>query len=100
MLSLTSHSLRRSIKEALEGPKRTGVIMAVAASVGVAAGKQDSLKSIPLIAAGAGLSLHFVSSRSKNGANKNFTNAGHMLADGAVAGGLSLLGYKFGSRKG
>lgn len=84
-LLLTSRGLLRKARNALEhGPARSGAITAVSAGVGIAAGKRGDMKKVPLIAVGTGVALNLVGY--------------HTLGDGALGGGLALIGYKHGSK--
>lgn len=84
-LLLTSRGLLRRAKNALEhGPARSGAIMAASAGVGVVAGKKGDMHTIPWYAAGTGVALNLVGL--------------HTLGDGAMSGGLTLLGYKTGAK--
>lgn len=86
-LLMTSRGLLRRAKNALEhGPARSGAIMAVSAGVGMVAGKQGDMKKVPLYAAGTGVALNLIGL--------------HTLGDGALSGGLALLGYNRGAKMG
>lgn len=86
-LLMTSRGLLRRAKNALEhGPARSGAIMTVSAGVGMVAGKQGDMKKVPLYAAGTGVALNLLGF--------------HTLGDGALGGGLALLGYNRGAKMG
>jgi hypothetical protein len=72
-------------KQALEhGPARSGAIMATSAGVGLVAGKRGDMRKAPMAAVGTGIALNVFGF--------------HTLGDGALAGGLCLLGYQDGAR--
>ena len=87
-LHLTSKGLLAKAKKLAqsEGPVRSSLVSSTAAGVGLAAGKRgkhDKTVEIAAVAAGAGLNLIGM----------------HGIGDGAMAGGATLLGYKFGVKR-
>lgn len=85
MLRLTSKGLMKSFQKA-EGYDRTTVVAATATTVGIVAGKRGDADGTALIAVGVGAAAVMLKS--------------HNLGEGALAGGMSLLGYKYGTLRG
>ena len=87
-LHLTSKGLLARAKNLAqsEGPVRSSLVSSTAAGVGLAAGKRgkhDHTVEIAAVVAGAGLNVIGM----------------HGIGDGAMAGGATLLGYKFGVKQ-
>ena len=85
MLHLTARKLLHQAKHALEtGTARSVAISTTAGGVGLAAGKREDAKKVPIAAIALGL----------------LAKAGrfHTIGDGLMSGGATLLGYRFGAR--
>lgn len=84
MLHLTKNLLHKA-KNALEhGAPRSTAISAVAGGVGLAAGKREDARKVPVAAMIGGAALKLFGF--------------HTLGDGALAGGATILGYRTGAR--
>jgi hypothetical protein len=66
-------------------PVRTGVVSAAAGTVGLVSGKRRDAKTTPIIAVGIGAAANLVGLTA--------------IGDGLMAGGATLIGYKFGAPK-
>lgn len=86
MLHLTSHGVLARAHRAIENsaPARTVAITAVAAGVGLAAGRSPTFRKVPAAAvAGAGVALSLMGLSG--------------LGDGMAGAGATVLGYRYGS---
>lgn len=84
-LSLTSRGLLHKAKHALEsGPARSTAISVVSGGVGLVAGKREDAKKVPIAAIAVGLLAK--------------VGRFHTIGDGLMAGGGTILGYKFGAK--
>ena len=82
----SSHLLNKIKRIGSSGVARSTVVTTSAASVGLLAGKRRDSKHVPLMALGGGAALCLVGADS--------------LGNGAMAGGATILGYKFGAKYG
>ena len=85
MLHLTARKLLHQAKHALEtGTARSVAISTTAGAVGLAAGKREDARKVPIAAIALGALAkvgHF-----------------HTIGDGLMSGGATLIGYKVGAR--
>lgn len=86
-LMLSSRGILAKVREigSKSRPVRTGVISAAAGTVGLVSGKRGDAKTAPIVAVGVGAAANLVG-----------LNA---IGDGLMAGGATLIGYKFGAPK-
>ncbi len=86
MLHLTSHGVLARAHRAIENsaPARTAAITAVAAGVGLAAGRSPTFRKVPAAAvAASGVALSFLGLSG--------------VGDGLAGAGATVLGYRYGS---
>lgn len=86
MLHLTSHGVLARAHRAIENsaPARTACITAVAAGVGLAAGRSPTVRKVPAAAiAASGVALSFLGLSG--------------LGDGMAGAGATVLGYRYGA---